>query len=415
MTEEYQSRQDQERSKVCAFCAKPLTDTSTSKEHVLPNAIGGRKTVNNFICTACNNTTGSNWDKELVDQLRPLCTMLNIKRDRGQNQRFRVETISDRKFLIDPDGSMTIAQPVFDEQDLGDKKAIKIQARNMKEMERMVSGLQRKYPQIDTNEMLRHATNEKAYSTEPYKISFKFDEPLVGRSAVKSCLALAYDAGLNIDSCENARSYLLSDGEACFGYFNKYDVVKNRPERTFFHCVHVCGDPVREQILAYVEYFGWLRIVVFLSSTYTGEAFSRSYAIDPVTGRELDLEIDMKIAPYEITEIYAHKMVDNAEVRRSLGKLLAAWKEQDIEQGLSNAVEDAWNFACTETGVKTGDVLSDGQAAKFARAVTHSLTPFLLHLLSGSKLSAEDLQNIERKSQDQGGDARPTSTETPEF
>ena len=172
---------------------------------------------------------------------------------------------------------MTIAQPVFDEQDLGDKKAIKIQARNMKEMERMVSGLQRKYPQIDTNEMLRHATNEKAYSTEPYKISFKFDEPLVGRSAVKSCLALAYDAGLNIDSCENARSYLLSDGEACFGYFNKYDVVKNRPERTFFHCVHVLRRPgtrtdigvcrvlwLAENSSIFIEHVYWGSVLTFL-------------------------------------------------------------------------------------------------------------------------------------------------------
>ena len=404
MAEGYQSRQYREHGMACAFCAKPLINTNASKEHIFPNALGGRKTIANFICTDCNKTTGANWDKALVEQLRPLCTKLNIKRVDGRNQPFPVETISDRKLTVWPDGSMTLAKPVFDERDLGDKTAIKIQARSMKELKRMVTGLQGKHPQIDVDEMLRNATYEREYSAEPYAISLEFGGPLAGRSVVKSCLALAYDAGLNIDRCEHAKSYLLADGGACFGYFNEYDVVKNRPERTFFHCVHVCGDPARKQILAYAEYFGWKRIVACLSSKYTGETFSHSYAIDPVTGRELDLMIDLKIEPDEIQEIYAYKKEDYAEVKRTLEALMAVLKEQDRERATANAIEAAWQSACAECGVKEGDILSERQVAEFARAVTGSLEPFLRHLVSGSMLSAEDLLKIERKSQDKGVD-----------
>ena len=44
-------------------------------------------------------------------------------------------------------------------------------------------------------------------------------------------------------------------------------------------------DPNERQLLAYVEYFGWLRIVACLSNNYEGIAFSHCYAIDPVAGK----------------------------------------------------------------------------------------------------------------------------------
>ena len=400
MIKNYQSRKYQERSMTCAFCAKHFTESNASKEHVIPNAIGGRKTVDNFICVDCNNSTGADWDKELVSQLRPLCTMLNINRDRGSNRAFVVETINDRKLTIRPDGSMTIAQPVFAQRDLGDRAEIKIQARTMKELRTIVSGLQKRYPQIDIDEILRKETSVKEYSAYPYEISLNFGGLLAGRSVVKSCLALAYDAGLNINNCEHAKSYLLSDGDACFGYFNEYDVVKGRPKRTFFHSVYVCGNPARKQILAYVEYFGFQRIVACLSSNYVGEAFSHGYTIDPVTGKELEIEFYLELEPEEIAEIYAYKKVNYDEVRRALEVLLAAWSKLDVERAIANAVEDALEFAGAECGVKSGDLLSDEQAAKIPRVVTDRLEPFLLHLIFGRMLSAEDLQKIVRKSQE---------------
>ena len=79
--------------------------------------------------------------------------------------------------------------------------------------------------------------------------------------------------------------------------------------------------------------------------------------------------------------------------------------DQDRERATANAVEAALQSACAECGAKEGDMLSERKAAEFARAVTGSLEPFLWHLVSGSMLSAEDLQKIGRKSQDKGVNA----------
>ena len=365
----------------CAFCGTTLTRTNISLEHVFQNAIGGRKTVDNFICSNCNSKTGANWDAALVEQLRPLCTMLNIKRSRRCNRPFVVETSSQRKLTVHPDGSMTIAEPIFDKRQLGNKSAVRIHARTMREMREMVTGLKRKHSQIDTDEVMKKADRRREYLREPYAITLNVGGPIAGRAMIKSCLALAYDAGSNIGDCREAESYLLKDGQPCFGYYNERDVVKNRPKDTFFHCIYVCGDPTRGQLLAYVEYFGWLRIVARLSNAYDGMAFSHCYAIDPVSGKELNLDVELMIEPADIPEIYDYRKVDNSEVGRALGAVVEAWGQMDRERAQDRAVKDALKFACDECGISEGDILSDEQAAQFARVVAQRLEPFLAHMI----------------------------------
>ena len=107
------------------------------------------------------------------------------------------------------------------------------------------------------------------------------------------------------------RAKTMRTGEPCFGYFNVRDLVKDRLIHTFFHCVWTRGDSLRKQAVAYVDYFSVQRIVACLSSKYAGEDFSCGYAIDLLTGQELDLEVDTDISSDEIRRIYDYEMVDN--------------------------------------------------------------------------------------------------------
>ena len=397
-----QSQNPHHRKFVCALCAQPLTDSNASKEHIIPNAIGGRNKVSNFICKNCNSRTGHIWDIELVNQLKPLCTMLNINRDRGSNQPITVETVNSRKLDLNPDGSMTITNPEFSKQNLGDKTEYKIKARSIGELQRNLSGLKKKHPRIDIDELIRNATDNREYSADAFCINLRFGGPLAGRSVVKSCLALAYEVGLNIDDCEHAKNYLLLDRNACFGYFNERDVVTNRPPNTSFHCIYVCGDPQNKQVLAYAEYFGYQRIVVCLSSNYVGEKISHLYAVDPITGKELDIEINLEIDPEEIPDIYASNKVDWNVTRRALGAVLAVWKEKDEKRAISEAVVEALEFAFSKCGVVLGDHITDEKAAEVCRVVSDRLRPLIHHLISNRTFSEEDVQMIARKSQEHG-------------
>ncbi len=64
----------------CTLCSCSLTADNNTEEHIIPNAIGGRKKVQGFICRTCNSESGSEWDNELARQLNPLSIHLGIRR-----------------------------------------------------------------------------------------------------------------------------------------------------------------------------------------------------------------------------------------------------------------------------------------------------------------------------------------------
>ena len=209
----------------CALCGTLIVEENASREHVFPNAIGGRKKVRNFLCSACNSRTGHEWDNELVEQLRPLCTMLNVSREHGENRRFDVETMGGKRLTLKPDGSMTIAEPRFEKEEVGGSTAVKIQARTMRELREMLTGLKKDHPEMDVDELMKQAEWVRQYVNEAYAVPLNVGGLVAGRSMIKSCLAMVYDAGLEIGHCEEAEGFLLKGGPPCFQFYTERDLV----------------------------------------------------------------------------------------------------------------------------------------------------------------------------------------------
>ena len=64
----------------CRLCR---TRDAASAEHVVLNALGGRRTVGGFLCGACNNTLGAHIDAPLEEALRPISILINALRGDG--------------------------------------------------------------------------------------------------------------------------------------------------------------------------------------------------------------------------------------------------------------------------------------------------------------------------------------------
>src|SRR3990167_1403499 len=79
--------------KECAFCASEITEINDSKEHVIPNSIGGRKKVRGFICISCNSSFGQSWDAKLAEQLNWFSLAVGIERERGRSPDEIVQTV----------------------------------------------------------------------------------------------------------------------------------------------------------------------------------------------------------------------------------------------------------------------------------------------------------------------------------
>ena len=381
-------------TKLCALCQTLLTSDNNTREHIIPNALGGRKKVRNFICKRCNDKTGEKWDSEISAQLQALCTMLNIVRERGDNQSLSVETVSRRKLTWNPDGSLTIARPTFDRRTNNGKTHVAIQARSMNELKGMLIGMKKKFPKLNVNEVITEATLTQDYPHEPIHIPFSFGGQLAGRSIIKTCLALAYEAGLTIDDCENAKDCLVSGGQLCFGYYNVSDPIVNRPTNTPLHCAYVCADPGSGQVLGYVEYFGFQKMVICLSSNYSGPVRERSYAVNPLTGEELDIEIVLNLNAEDIRAIFDYERWDYERAKDDLGKVLTICREINRDRAICRAVEEAIEYACVQMGLQDGDILSDEKISEFTNYAFEKIAPVALRLKFGQEFTSEDMRAI---------------------
>ena len=381
--------------KCCALCQTSLTATNTSNEHIIPNAIGGRKTVRDFICKQCNSETGETWDSELAKQLQSFCAMLDISRKRGKNRPIPVETVSRRQLIWNPNGALTIRAPKFETRVRDGKTHVSIQARSQRDLKRMLIGLSRTRPDLNVKELLSQATLTEEHLEEPLHLSHQFGGPLAGRSITKTCLALAYDAGLSRNDCPHAIEYLVSDGHACFGYYNETDPVVRRPKNTPLHCVYLCANAATGLVLSYVEYFGFQKMVACLSSNYSGSTREHCYAVNPLTGEELSLEFELDLRKEDIAAIYDYKKVNHDRSTRDLQEMLSVWRKMDRDRAISNALDEAVADACLQLKLESEGIIPEEVVPEFTNLLFRSMAPLLLRLRFGRAFSSAELREID--------------------
>jgi len=70
---------------ICLFCPTEL-DATTKPEHILLNALGGRKTTTRAICSAGNNTFGGTIDDVLASQVVALRNLLQLESGEGKTR-----------------------------------------------------------------------------------------------------------------------------------------------------------------------------------------------------------------------------------------------------------------------------------------------------------------------------------------
>jgi hypothetical protein len=285
--------------KYCALCPDELTWLNRTKEHIFPNAIGGKKKVQFFICEQCNIKKGGTWDSHVSDQFNWIIAMIGIKRDRDKPKDERIQSVSGEEFKILPDGTMVPAEFEFKEVETDGHVAISFVARNESEAKKKIKEIHKKRNEcFDLDEALAKAKVETRRLEEPLIVERSIGGPHAGRSVVCTALAFAYDSGINPHSCENVQQFLHDPTApgACYGLSFLRDLVRIRPADKMFLCVSLHGSKKRNQLVAYVEFYSYARWLIVLSNHYKGPTFTKTLAIDPTTQEPLDLDIDWTIS-----------------------------------------------------------------------------------------------------------------------
>lgn len=366
----------------CALCLQPIDGTNDSREHIVPNAIGGWLKVSGVLCSSCNSEAGRLWDSDLAAQLNPLALLISIVRDRGETPSQVLATGSGKKYLYRSDGTLAPAKREFNatpSEEGGTR--IRISARSIQEARSMLESAKGKYPGIDVEQALSLANIDESYLNEYLDIPSEFGGPLAGRSLVKSVLCLAVANGVSPLACDAARRYLTDDeGEPCFGYFYARDLVQQRSPGLPFHCVAVSNRGTGGQLLGYVEYFGMRRQVVCLSGNYSGPDLHCSYAVNPITGEELSLNFEIEFSREDIAAIYAYERAAPAAIEAAFGPVIENSLLRADERQRSRAAKQALDYAWENCGAGPGEILTLAHISKISALVAERLGPYIEHL-----------------------------------
>lgn len=372
--------------KRCLLCEELISTEIDSREHLIPNSIGGRKKVSGFLCVTCNSKSGDSWDSALASQMNPLSLLFRINRERGNAPSQKFQTTSGSEWVLNADGSMDLPKPIFKEKNNEEGVEINISARNMDEAKKMLKGIARKYPQINAEELIEKLQVKSTYSQDPIKFNLSFGGLDAGRSFVKTALALLSTTGASVRDCEHAIQFLKNEeSEPCFGYYYEKDLVTGRPAGTPIHCVHVNGNPDNNLIRGYVEYFGVMRVVMCLSSNYSGNAFSTTYSIDPTKGEELDLSVDLDMTLADIRKAYDYEKWDDNTVKQAMGSVIGPTLELQHKEERERVLGEAVHFAFANCGAKEGDVITEEQSHRLMGILWERLEPWVLNQIISTR------------------------------
>ena len=362
---------------ICWLCERPITGNRTAKEHIIPNAIGGRRTLEGFLCSTCNRSTGEKWDAELAKQLNYFGLLFETRRQRGVVPSMKTNTATGGLVEILPGNMPVIGKPTC--RVTSDRKGVhvEIKARTKREVRKMIEGLRRKYPQIDIDKSLEAIQESETFSSVPSGITFYVGGPNAERSIVKSAVALACEAGLRPGDCDLAMEYLRNEDveyeeDGFWDYYQK-DLVKNREIGLPLHCVYVTARRSRGLLLAYLEYYGWVRRVLCLSRRYSGKPISRMYSINPVNGKELtDVVVDLDDSTFDVVKTQTHKGLDTGLIK-AINQIMGS----GMRLSRCRAIAQISVECMKEYSENNGLVMKRGNQQDLIEEVTQRLMPLI--------------------------------------
>jgi HNH endonuclease len=144
---------------ICIFCDSELT-SDTKPEHILLNALGGRKTTQGVICSKHNNEFGGTIDNALTEEVNILRNLLQFESGTGKAPpRLKNLQAGSERVHIGSDGRPELSKPPFTVAELPDGAAtVQIHAQTPEAIERMLPHLAAKL-RIPEDQLIEHLKN----------------------------------------------------------------------------------------------------------------------------------------------------------------------------------------------------------------------------------------------------------------
>ena len=284
--------------KTCWLCDKELTET---KEHIIPESMGGKKVVRGFICRDCNSKTGHDWDvavTEFESWKFHLLSDLKINPQQGKPIRGNM-----------PDTGMNVFIDSGIQIRLGFNAPVKTQLEtddvlyrfscDPSRVDDLFASMNRLLQRKGKDPMTRDefdARVEHHVTPQPVvHFTLRMDTPMYYRSVVKTAVAMAFSLGINPVDCGNAVRYLRDEtlGEEGVVTLPGTSLKGTIDDWTDHHAVTIFGFPDARMLIGEVLYFGNVAGLVILSDSYDGPTIVAGHAISLRTGEYVDADLNL--------------------------------------------------------------------------------------------------------------------------
>lgn len=395
---------------ICILCGKPATGEAQSKEHIIPAALGGWKTVSGFICRGCNSETGHTWDATLGRDLEDLARLLNISRERGPVSPKTVRTSQGLPIRVAAGNRIQLAHPDVREFSEGSRKGARVIAGSTDELRRVAQTINRRRPLTeDIETLLANRGIDTGYLREGIPYTINNPGTAGNKSMVKSALALIFDAGIDPACADDAVAFLKDDEAAnCVFPYYVEDPVTPRVAGMPLNCVYIKGDANKCVLTGYVEFFGFLRRVIRLSSNYGGKQFEHYYALDPTDGSEQRLAIHLDATTAREAEHQPDPQQEKRVIMEAVQEIVWKAKEASDKRELDRLTRMAVAKWFNDNGKGADETLTDEECRSLAVRIAQAVAPFLIHMMTPMELP-EDVARELRETAESGD--KPSGTE----
>jgi len=303
-----------------------LTD-DTKPEHILLNALGGRKTSRRLICSSHNEAFGGSIDKAMAEQVAVLRNMLQLDSGTGNDPpMLKGIDAGGEKINFRSDGVPELAGRRFTITDRGDGSfALQVQARSEEEFIRLIPHIaaKLKIPEDQLRQMLT-STNAGYITKRPGPVHhpLSFGGPDAVRSITKSCLELWAVAVGNDEvrgpAYQEARSFALAYAEPFNAAAEPFNAARTHLDSRFlpdadelkrhfcnlFNLIYIKSDPAGRVIAHFTLYnmIAWTVVLAEQGGTPNRKIGLVNNPLDPTVwsdtiADEIDIDFAWLAAP----------------------------------------------------------------------------------------------------------------------
>ena len=259
----------------CIFCGRLINEFLKSKEHIIPDCIGGRLKCRN-VCRECNSDFGTEFERDLINSFGIIQDFLGLKSD-SRNPKVARFIYNGRKMRLNKEGPQLVDTRYYQKENGTGEHFFP----NINSMRRYYEKEKLKDPTIDVEATIRNSDKITTEIESPliYRAEFPFDKII--RACAKMIYEFLFSIRPNIKiSNKKFRDFIKNPTNTInFIIYNEYSPYHLNNVQ-IYHKLIIDAKTDQKAIFGYIELYSSFKVLFLIDNNYLGAPFLSGYYLD---------------------------------------------------------------------------------------------------------------------------------------